>query len=666
MAAVWAGEWGLVRRYPRFALAWLAVLLVPLMYALIFLWAVWDPAGHTQALPVGLVNLDAGAHFRGRDLNLGTEALAGIEGHGQFAYRRLADREEARALVRRGELAFALEIPAEFSRLAVPGERPGAAQLILYTSEGNNSTSASLARRFAPEVAQRVNAMLGESRWNLVIESAQGSRRNLDALRGALADLHHGADDLGRGLRRAREGAAALADGSRETSEGAQQLRAGAGQLATTAPQLAEGLKPLRPALRGLEAARPPESELRSFTDGLRQLNEGQHSLSRALGQLTAGGERLDTGLTAYGREAGDLPLVGAGLTEALQPLQHGARQLTEGLGQAQAGSQQLAHQLGRLEQGVLPWLDGQRRLGAQVAEAGARLPDDGRLDAFVQGARDLAQGSDGLAHGLKRLAGGHDTLKSGLASLSDGAVKLDSGIELLRHSLPPAPDAPGRSAQGLAVSVEAQVEVVAPVPNNGIGLMPNFVPLALWVGAVSVAFLTHWRRLAEPLAGCRRSALVAGKLLLPLAAVLAQAGVMAAVLVIGLGLQPVQPLAWLATLALASVAFLGLVFALVRVLGELGKPVAVLMLIVQVAAAGAVLPIELSEAPFQTLHPFMPLTWVVKAFRATLFGAHEGLYLQAWGMVAAFGLAGYLLGCLVGRWKRVPATDWRPPLDIE
>jgi len=29
----------------------------------------------------------------------------------------------------------------------------------------------------------------------------------------------------------------------------------------------------------------------------------------------------------------------------------------------------------------------------------------------------------------------------------------------------------------------EAVVQVVAPVPNNGTALTPNFVPLALWVG---------------------------------------------------------------------------------------------------------------------------------------------------------------------------------------
>ena len=40
--------------------AMLFVTLLPALYATIYLSSVWDPAGNTGALPVGLVNLDPG------------------------------------------------------------------------------------------------------------------------------------------------------------------------------------------------------------------------------------------------------------------------------------------------------------------------------------------------------------------------------------------------------------------------------------------------------------------------------------------------------------------------------------------------------------------------------------------------------------------------------
>ena len=59
--------------------------------------------------------LQAGRRYRVRDLNLGKLVVDAIERHGQFAYRRYGDPQQARSDVRQGRLAFLIEIPAEFS-----------------------------------------------------------------------------------------------------------------------------------------------------------------------------------------------------------------------------------------------------------------------------------------------------------------------------------------------------------------------------------------------------------------------------------------------------------------------------------------------------------------------------------------------------------------------
>ena len=65
-------------------------------------------------------------------------------------------------------------------------------------------------------------------------------------------------------------------------------------------------------------------------------------------------------------------------------------------------------------------------------------------------------------------------------------------------------------------------------------------------------------------------------------------------------------------------------------------------------------------------MHPYLPLTWVVQAFRASLFGAYDGAFWPAYGVVAGVAAGGLLLGSLLGRWRCVPTPQWRPPLDIE
>ncbi|MEI8265055.1 MAG: YhgE/Pip domain-containing protein [Betaproteobacteria bacterium] len=659
-------EWQLLRGHRKLALAMAGVLFVPALYAWIYLFAMWDPASHTRDLPAGLVNLDQGAQYRKQTLNLGQEVLVAIEAQQQFAYRRYEDPQQARQDVRQGRLAFMLEIPADFSQRALPGERPGAAKLTIYTSEGNNYASASFARRFAPEVAQRVNTMLAEARWDLVLSSAAGSQRNLDSLRSALGDLHKGASELQAGLSRARDGGRQAALASESALESAQRLRAGAGQVAEGSQQLGGGVRQMGASLRAMEARMPPESELAALRQGTRALADGQQDLLRGLDALGAGTQQLEAGLLQLRTAAEEIPLFGGSVVEGIAPITAGARELGAGVNRAREAQTRLLQGTQRLQEGVGALADGTARARAAVNTMQARLPEEARLDRLTEGSREMVNGHEALLGGLRQMGSGSQVLNNGLSGLVDGVGRLDTGLELLRRSLPADVDRPEGNAQGLALSVEPLIEVVAPVPNQGSALAPNFVPLALWVGAVMVAFLVHLRRVPEQLGGHPRLALAAGKLLLPLCVVLLQSMAMLALLVLVLKVPMPRPGLLALTLATTSVAFLAIVWALVRVMGDLGKVVAVLLLIVQVSAAGALVPIELSDESFQALHPYLPLTWVVQTFRATLFGAYDGQFWPTYAFIAWTGTAGLVIGALVGRWRTVPAAQWRPPLDIE
>ena len=114
-------EWGLLRRHPRLRLAVAGILMLPALYALIYLSSVWDPNAHTKALPVALVSEDQGVIYRGINVNVGKELLAALEARGEFAYQRYPTAEAARAAVRRRDMIFALIVPADFSRQATPG-----------------------------------------------------------------------------------------------------------------------------------------------------------------------------------------------------------------------------------------------------------------------------------------------------------------------------------------------------------------------------------------------------------------------------------------------------------------------------------------------------------------------------------------------------------------
>jgi putative membrane protein len=644
----------------------LSALVVPALYALIYLSSVWDPAAHTRALPVGLVNLDRGASYRDREINLGTQVLAALERSAEFDYRLYDDPEAARRDVRLGTLDFMVQIPADFSSLAVPGEDPGAAKLVIYTSEGNNYTGAGFAKRFAPEVVALINAMLNEARWSLVLETSAGSQRSLDTLRAAIDELTQGANELQAGTGKAREAAQQLARATAEAESATARLHAGAQALSDVGGQVAGGMRQLSGTLRAVESRRPPEAELAALRNGTRGLVEGQRELARGLESAQAGALRLDDGLAQLNESVQDLPLVGGRLSEAAVQLREGAGQLATGLGTLREGQARMAAGGQRIDESVFLLTDGVQRSGTALAGVIGRLPDEARLEAFGAGLRELAAGTASLEVGARPLAAGAAALQAGLTRLQDGGARVATGLELVQQSLPGLPDTPGGTPRGLATSVEPAIEIDAPVANNGTALTPNFVPLALWIGASMTAFLFHFRRIPRPAADASRSAQVAAKLALPTLVVLLQAGVMMGMLALVLDVRVPHPLTFALILTTASFTFLAIVFALVRLFGEIGKAVAIVLLTLQLASAGALLPIQLSGPFFQALHPLLPFTWVVKAFRASLFGAYEGAWVLPWAVVLAAGGTAVALAVLVGRARVVEPESWRPTLDMD
>jgi YhgE/Pip-like protein len=516
-------EAGLLRRSRSLAWAALGVALIPALYALIYLEAVWDPASRTGALPALIVDLDEGAVWQGQRVRLGSDVVRTRQARQVFAFQLAPDEAAARREVRAGRSLFVLVIPRDFTASAMSAERPGSGRLLVYASEGNHYAGAGLARRFAAELGHQVNEAINERRWAMVLGAAAGTGASLQELRAGVSGL--------------LTGARAQADGLRRAADAVEQWNAGAGPV----------------------------------FDGVRQLTDGVR----------------------------------------------GAASLAPGV------------------------------------VAGMAPPE--RLDELDQGVQRLRQGAT--------------ELKSGLATLLWSAGRLAAGVALVEARLPAAADPPGGTPAGtpggLAAPVEPQVQIDAPVPNEGTAHAPSSVPVALWLGAVMVGFLFPLRQLPQDWTGEARWGAVAGKFMLPALLVLAQAAAVLAMMRLVLDIRAAHPWALAATLAVTSLTFMAMTLALVRAFGDAGKALASILLILQLSAAGGIVPIELSSSFFRELNPWLPFTWVVRAVRACLFGAYDDAWALATGLVALAGLAALVLAACVGRWRRVPPERYGPALDL-
>jgi putative membrane protein len=622
---------------PRLWLAALVVALIPAVYVLIYLASVWDPAAKTGDLPVAIVNLDQGLEYRSHAFNVGRDVVERLKLKPTFGYVDFVDEQQARLGVRQGHLAFALIVPPDFSSNAIPGAQAGAGKLVVFTSEGNSYPSAGLARRFAEDLGREVNQSLNEQRWTLVLSDAAGSQRSIER-------LHEGVSQL-------RLGAKELAAGAQQTSKGSEVLASGAGRIDQGVVQLAAGARELGTGVRSMFAQRARNTDLRRLDEGAQALVAGHDELGKGLLALQQGSGRLQAGITGFREEADGSVFVATRIKEGLDQLGEGVTALDAGLKSATAGQQKLSDGATQVNTGVIALTGGVRALNAGLRSMVTALPEDARLDELVRGSGSLSTAAQ--------------TLKAGNQKVSAGAQHLAGGLDLLESALPANLKAMDGNAQGLANSVQPRMEVAAPVQNNGSAFAPNIIPGALWLGASLAAFLIHMRTLPRWAARYSPWSRMSGKILLPLGLVLVQALLVWFSVLWILKIQVLDGQAFAVILAVAAMTFLLIVFALTRALGDAGKALALIFLAVQLSSSGGVLPVELSGGLFAQISPYMPITWVVKAIKASLFGAFEGAWQLPLQWVALSGLVAAVSACFIGRWRYVKLSSLRPSLDL-
>ncbi|MGE3308163.1 MAG: YhgE/Pip domain-containing protein [Rhizobiaceae bacterium] len=599
----------MLRRFPRFAGAVLVVASFPALYILIYLGGVWDPVSRTAELPVEIVNLDRGIVFQGRSVNVGDELAARLGASHDFGFRAGGDEASAHAAVERGDLAFAIVIPADFSANAVPGAAPGSGRIRIVLSEGNDYTTGGIARRFAAELGHQVNETLNRNRWEVVLRTAGES-----------------ADGIGR----LKDGVGRLLDGSRALQQGVTDY----GQAGAT---LVDGMRKLGDGIRTIDDNIPAEKDLARLRRGAAQLAAGQRDLGAGLSKLRTGAGKLESGLATMQEKSKELPFGSRKVADGASQLRKGAGQIEDGLSAARAGSRKLGDGATTLAGGVDRLTSGVSALGDGIAQMAQKLPEDARLDEFVDGGGRLA----------------------------NGASDLVAGIEALDASIPADIPSLSGSADGLAGSVAPELEIVAPVATNGGAFAPSMLAVAGWVGVVVLANMFDLRSLGTNRAGASFTARAFGKFTVPALAVVLQSVVLTAALVFVLKLHPADATGlWLSTIV-ASLAFFALVFALLRLVGDAGKLAAVLLLALQLTASGGIVPPELTGDFYRRVHEWLPFTFAIEAFRAATFGAFEGNWQTPLSVVALTGLGALVFATFIGRWKPVEPAAYRPGLDI-
>ena len=99
---------------------------------------------------------------------------------------------------------------------------------------------------------------------------------------------------------------------------------------------------------------------------------------------------------------------------------------------------------------------------------------------------------------------------------------------------------------------------------------------------------------------------------------------------------------------AVASLAYLSIIYALSVTLQHIGKGICIVLVFAQIPGATGLYPIEMTSSFFQTVYPLFPFTYGIEAMREAICGFYGTQYADALGMLAFFFALFMALGVLV------------------
>ncbi|WMZ71482.1 YhgE/Pip domain-containing protein [Staphylococcus pseudintermedius] len=230
-----------------------------------------------------------------------------------------------------------------------------------------------------------------------------------------------------------------------------------------------------------------------------------------------------------------------------------------------------------------------------------------------------------------------------GIFKQLDKENTIEDLIDLLRNDLK-------KQAGVIASPVDLQKENVFPVKDYGSASTPFYTALAIWVGAlllVSLLSVHNKHPELKPYLTIRETYL--GKMGLFLLMNIIQATIVSIgdIVILKASIESV-PL-FIAISMYSALIFTTIVYTLVSVLGNPGKALAIVLLVLQIAGGGGTFPIEVTPQFFQSIHPFLPFSYSIDALREAVGGPVPQILTYKLTMLTVFGVGFFLVG-LIGK----------------
>ena len=98
----------------------------------------------------------------------------------------------------------------------------------------------------------------------------------------------------------------------------------------------------------------------------------------------------------------------------------------------------------------------------------------------------------------------------------------------------------------------------------------------------------------------------------------------------------------------IVSVVFMTVIYSFVSALGDVGKAIAIVLLVFQISGTGGIYPVEIMAPIFNVANPYLPMTYAITLIRESQLGLVWSNYIPALIILLAIGLATVIVSIII------------------
>ena len=680
----------------------MGITVIPTLYAWFNISASWDPYGNTGELKLAVASDDEGytGELIAVKINMGDQILSSLHKNKQFNWV-FTDSKTAQKGVKSGKYYAAIVIPKDFSQkmMSVFSSNTEHPDLTYYQNEKENAIAPIITGKGATAVQKQINETFIETiaqtaldAFQIVSSAAQeaGDDSMVDHL---IDNLNQMGTDLGsaagtvQSLSDMTDSAITMLN---TTTEFLQE--SGSGTKSSVSSLENSDLSSLTSLVSGTtktisDALTQNASFYTAVSDAVDKALDSYNSDAQAASNaLTSVSSRVQTvideytklsdALTAIANEHPELTILNDAVTSINQKIQLAIDRQTairdkinaaaEALPAATANASELKSELDALiaqatssvtevkttyENNVKGNLDSlSANLDSTTGSISSMLGD---LDKSIQNIAGVTgSASDGLTGLQKTLSNSAELLNEASGKLTSLAATLSSedskDLSAVTNLLSEDPET---IASFLSSPVKLDEKKIYPIENYGSAMAPFYSTLAIWVGSVVMAAMlkvtvadSTKKKLFHP----KEYQLYIGRILLLIIIGFMQSALICLGDLFFLGIQCKHPVMFVLTGMFTSFVYVNLIYALTVSFGDIGKAIAVVLMVMQVAGSGGTFPIQCAPKFFQVVYPLLPFTHSMNAMRECIAGFYGTTYATELGKLAIFLVPSLLLGLLL------------------